>query len=433
MAATLAHLIDEKVYPAMSPLGWETPISSILRDDFVMQDAWATAHVTLNDAASHSSGFGMHDGSLMHEKDGKALTARDIVRNIRNLRPATDHRASFIYSNHMYVVLSHVVETLTGSGVGQTIRKYLWDPLGMSSTYFGLQEAVDSGKPIARGYYWDNSTSKHVAIPYAHLDEISGAGAVLSSVTDYTKWISCLLKQGAPLSAAVHQDIRTPRFISVPEPQLGLDITLYSLGWWRTMFQGQTLFEHSGNTPSHGALVWWMPDMQYGVVVFTNTPNFSREIIMRKIVEDRMNIEPKSRYDLAGTVAVLQKQMDDAIAHADDLLYPNRTISTPPTGNIADLAGSYHNDGYGDIEMRVENKDGKDVLVVERPNMTFPQLFMIHHVTGDSWTAMLYPLHASATPQGFGGVKFNFDEKHRPTGFVLTMQGEEMVKYAKTK
>lgn len=399
-----------------------------------MQDAWAGSHITLNDAASHRSGFGMHDGSLMHEKDGRALGIRDIVRNIRNLPSATEPRASFIYSNHMYVVLSHVVETLTGEGLAKTIRKYLWDPLGMTSTYFGLQDALDSGKPIARGYYWDNSTSKHIAIPYSHLDEIGGAGAVLSSVTDYTKWISCLLKQSAPLSAAVHRDIRTPRIVSVAEPQLGLDVTLYSLGWWRTTFQGQILYEHSGNTPSHGALVWWFPDLKYGVVVFTNTRNFSREILMRKIVEDRMNIEPKSRYDLAGTVAVLQKQMDDAMAHADDILYPNRASPPPdPTGKVADLAGSYRNDGYGEIELRVDHKDGKDMLTIERPNMTFPQLFMIHHVTGDSWTAYLYALNASATPQGFGGVQFRFDDQHRPTGFVLTMQGEETVVYTKVK
>ncbi|KAJ0131992.1 hypothetical protein HZ326_24928, partial [Fusarium oxysporum f. sp. albedinis] len=46
-AATLARLINSGDHPALAN-GWSTTISSIIHDDFVLQDAWATEHITLD-------------------------------------------------------------------------------------------------------------------------------------------------------------------------------------------------------------------------------------------------------------------------------------------------------------------------------------------------------------------------------------------------
>ncbi|KAK1714323.1 beta-lactamase/transpeptidase-like protein, partial [Colletotrichum lupini] len=62
-AAGISLLIDNasatsSVYPGLS---WKTPVSHILRDDFVLSDEWATAHITLEDAMSHRTGYPSHD------------------------------------------------------------------------------------------------------------------------------------------------------------------------------------------------------------------------------------------------------------------------------------------------------------------------------------------------------------------------------------
>lgn len=46
-----------------TPLDWTTPISQIIPDDFVLSDAWATEHLTLEDALSHRTGLPRHDKS----------------------------------------------------------------------------------------------------------------------------------------------------------------------------------------------------------------------------------------------------------------------------------------------------------------------------------------------------------------------------------
>ncbi|KAG8422477.1 Carbamoyl-phosphate synthase [Metarhizium acridum] len=80
-------------------------------------------------------------------------------------------------------------------------------------------------------------------MPFIATAEISGAGAVISSVADYARWVKALLKKGAFLSEATHDDIVRPRFISMAvsmaEPSKGADVTTYALGWFRTSLHGE--------------------------------------------------------------------------------------------------------------------------------------------------------------------------------------------------
>lgn len=102
--------------------GWSTPISSIIRDDFVLQDEWATCHLTLEDAATHRTGMPRHDRASIREINGRKATPRDVVRNMRNLPLTVEPRTRFVYCNAMYVVLSHIIETVTGKGLGDVLR-----------------------------------------------------------------------------------------------------------------------------------------------------------------------------------------------------------------------------------------------------------------------------------------------------------------------
>lgn len=263
-----------------------------------MQDDWSTDHLTLNDAVSHRTGLGDHDGSLSHKINGKNATVRDLVRNIRNLQAASPPRTDFIYCNYMYTVITHVVETVTGKPLRDLFKSMLWDPLGMKSTYYGLQEALDSKKQVARGYYFNNHTQKYAQMPLLYLNEVGGAGALMSNVVDYTKWVKCLLQQTAPFSKAVHRDIQTPRNLDAAQPQLGMDVSLYGLGWWRTTIRGNVVYRHSGAIPSHVALVYWLPDINYGIVMFANSPTAATEMIARKMVDDKLAAPAADRFDM---------------------------------------------------------------------------------------------------------------------------------------
>jgi len=116
-------------------LSWDTPISSIIRDDFVLPDPYFTDHVTIEDALSHRTGMPRHDFSYggINEK-GKKRGVVDGVRSLRNLPLTKGLRTTFQYCNLMFVVASHVIETLTGVWLGDFLRERIWEPLGMNST-----------------------------------------------------------------------------------------------------------------------------------------------------------------------------------------------------------------------------------------------------------------------------------------------------------
>lgn len=298
-AAVIAHLIDSKKYPALVK-GWQTTISSILREDFVLQDEWATNHLTLEDAVAHRTGMPRHDQSasrLVDDDGGKRhATVRDVTRNLRNLRLSEEPRVKFQYCNLMYGVLSHVVETVTGRTLGDVMREVIFEPLGMTSTYLSLDDARASPKHLAAGYYWDQDTGMYVLVEDVSVLEHGGAGAIISNAEDYAKWAKCMLLGEAPFSEAVHRDIRTPRIVQQGMSGAGgKDVTTYALGWERVLYHGHLMYSHSGGMMAAGSAVVWLPDDKLGLVAFGNTSITSHAVIdtvLYKLIDDKLGIAP---------------------------------------------------------------------------------------------------------------------------------------------
>jgi CubicO group peptidase (beta-lactamase class C family) len=104
--------------------------------------------------------------------------------------------------------LSHVVETLTGKWLGDVLSERVWKPLGMTGTYSSLAQAkaaVDNGEAeLARGYLWNNLKGEYSPVEWLDSLAVSGAGAMISNVLDYTKWLRFLIDKGDLLSKEEH-------------------------------------------------------------------------------------------------------------------------------------------------------------------------------------------------------------------------------------
>jgi CubicO group peptidase (beta-lactamase class C family) len=131
VAAAMSLVVDDDKHPQVQ---WNTPISQLIREDFVLENEYATTHTTIEDALSHRSGMPRHDYSYGGEYDGHKGTPRDVVRSLRYLPLTAEPRIRFQYSNIMYAVVGHVIETLEGVWLGDFLRERIWEPLGMEST-----------------------------------------------------------------------------------------------------------------------------------------------------------------------------------------------------------------------------------------------------------------------------------------------------------
>lgn len=275
--------------------GWSTLISSIIRNNFVLQDSWATEHLTLDDAVSHRTGMPRHDLAWHDTKNGNMMTVAETVQKLRHLRPSLEPRAKFQYNNYMYIVLTHIIETLTGKWLGHVLQDTIWHPLDMRHTYLNTTDAIKSELPLATGYNWNYKTKKQMPYPAENTQGSSGASGIISNVIDYAKWVKFLIHQGPEFTPATHQDIRMPRMMD-PTGQW-----LYGLGWNKQHIHGKIAYEHGGSKESFSSEVIWFSDDKYGVLAMSNSGYLGSlvlKIALYNLIEAKFNIAPENCIDV---------------------------------------------------------------------------------------------------------------------------------------
>lgn len=368
------------------PLNWDTPVSSIIRDDFVLADDHPTSHTTLEDALSHRTGLSGHFGAMRWARPDESL--RDAVRKLRHLPLAYSPRSSWDYCNHMYMVVSHALEKVTGIELGALLKKRIWDPLGMNDTYFSIQDVVRSPlrSRVAQGYSWVGDSESFTPEPYMNYAPTTGTGAMVSTVLEYTKWLRALIYKSSPLSPVILDPLVTPRSIILPSEDTYPPgpYHLYALGWFVENYAGEQFYWHSGSWPGFGIMVGFVPSREFGFAIMGNT------------VDAR----------LVGK-AMYMRLMEKMLGLGDgpqglDSPEPSKWSkpSTPTTNlhhslPLEDYAGSYIHPAYGRVTFHVRPADGK-TLSADLMDRTIATRLDLEHRNGEFFTGTLY------TPGGGG-------------------------------
>jgi hypothetical protein len=167
----------------------------------------------------------------------------------------------------------------------------------MHSTYFELEDALAGPEHLSRGYAWQEDIQELRPMPFLQSGAVNGAGAIISNVIDFSKWLRCLINKDQPFSEAVHNEIRRSRM--VVDVEFMQDSPVYALSWFHTTLYGKKVYWHSGGTITHSALVYWFPDDNYGVTIFANSYTALEPILMYKLIEDRFQVPENQRNDIA--------------------------------------------------------------------------------------------------------------------------------------
>ncbi|KAL8731901.1 MAG: hypothetical protein Q9181_004152, partial [Wetmoreana brouardii] len=394
-AAALALLIEDSANSS-DPLKWRTPISSLIREDFVLPDEYATTHITLEDAASHRTGMPRHDSSY----GGSGFELRDVVQNLRNLPLTAEIRTRFQYCNMMYMTLSYVIERLTGSWLGDVLWDRIWKPLNMTRTYFSFsqaQQAVENGAAeLARGYVWNNQTQEYVETEWMDQPLVSGAGHVISNVEDYVKWLRFLMDQSPPLSKAGHMSLRHPRMVLEDQVLPGFTGTsAYALGWNVENYHGEPIISHSGGLRGFGSLVGYLPNRQYGIVVMGNTAETSAIVeymLFFRLLDDYLGVEQKDRGDLVAVIEkLLLKPKVEQLRDPIKALYPKAPTgkdAIPLSRPLEDYTGTYYNKGYRNVNITL-SQDEQHLHSIT--NHSFAYELEFQHVSGEFFVVKGYP------------------------------------------
>lgn len=333
----------------------------LLPGEFILSDEWATNHVTLEDALSHRTGCARHDLSL-------AKDPQDALRRLQHLPMATEPRVKFHYSNMMYAVAGYLVEKLAGMTLSTFFHKYLWEPMHLNETFLGLYDPAlnTSGLLVADEYYYNKLTDDYMRIDHPDVSPDEGAGAVVSNVLDYAKYLRVMMDEGAPLSKAGHRELKTPRSFYQPSGPPFVGPMTYTLGWMSGIFQGEQIWLHSGQVNMFTTWMLMVPSRGFGIAVMTNSASKAMTLVLYRIIYDLFDVEDKDRFDFAAKYGRSPKasqfkltcsrfkndehDQDRYLATCSKRLYPH--LPSPPlapTVPLANHTGIFYDAGYGEV------------------------------------------------------------------------------------
>jgi hypothetical protein len=349
----------------------------------------------------------------------------------------------------MYVVMTELLETVTGIKLETILQERFWGPLGMRSTSFTMP-AVQSKVDLARGYFWDSTAKKYLPEPYLDLLPISGAGATISTVNDYALWIKALLSaadlhsttnHSSPLTPAIFHDLVTPRtiisdtgFSEPTNPWAFANPALYSLGWFNMKVGGETIITHEGGLTGFGTAVYLLPEHNFGIAMMGNTAVTSNQaqaelasVLLKRRLGKTGRIGYSRFYTMEDTLRAASRAMAPSSKSskeepAGDSREAPQTASLPLPGVLSDFAGLYTHPAYGLLNFTVSSTTSSStpILLATVSPRTWPRRLSLRHTTDT-----VFALTISA-PHGLGEnmIWKEEDDDTRKAIFKFGLDGE---------
>ena len=351
-------------------IDWDTPIREYV-PDLRFYDDYTTDNCTLRDVLCHRTGVPRHEYSWY----GTSFTRAELLHNLRYLEPNKPFRTTYQYNNYGYLVAGYVLETVSGKTYEQLLEEYIFQPLGMtrSNAYLDLIEGdPDHATPYDRlnGRGMTGSVecpfyrtpvedySKGIGSPFAP------AGSINSCARDMLKWVQLHLQNGRwndqqLISEASMAELHKPNILSgsqgIPGKESLPEFVSYAMAWQVENYRGYKVLSHGGNINGFSAFTCFVPELQLGVVAYTNlTMTLQHNAIGRTVLDCFMDAEPTDW---------MQRHYDFAVEHlasAEDFyakLRGPQVAGTAPTYDLKAYEGTFARPGYG--KLRITAQDGK--------------------------------------------------------------------------
>jgi CubicO group peptidase (beta-lactamase class C family) len=215
--------------------------------------------ITVRHLVTHSSG--LKDDLGQH----KIVTVEDAVKAASALPLSYKPGEKSAYGLIDYVVLTLIIEKVTGTRFQAFLRERIFQPLGMTASKFdnttedGPIRVSDLLKQRATIYNWAEGKQKNFAFLYPSWTY--SAGGLYSSASDLSKWIVAL-DTGKLLSRTTLEQMWARQKLND-----GKDNS-FGIGWVIKTYRGRKTVGHSGGPALADILRF--PDEELTIVVLTN-------------------------------------------------------------------------------------------------------------------------------------------------------------------
>ena len=396
-SASMGMLVDE------GRVTWDDTVRKWL-PYFQLKDPYVTESFAIRDLLTHRSG--LERGDMLWAATN--YDREQVVRHLRYLNMEHPFRTTYGYSNNMFITAGTVIAAVTGKPWDDFVKQRIFIPLGMTRTNTSVKDLVgmnDVAQPheVIRG--------KLQVVPYWNLDNEGPGGSINSSVNDMAQWLRLQLAGGVHdghrlISQKSLDETHTPETIIrltprdyklLPDPHY----STYAMGWQVQDYRGRTLIQHGGAIDGMRSRVAMVPEAHFGFVILSNRGqgNVLYDVIRNRILDAFLGAPARD-----WSAEYLAVARADSVRGAQEIASydSSRVMGTKPSLALAQYAGTYVSEAYGNATFAVE---GGHLVMRIGPHMV-GDLSHWHYDTfrsnwrgGDDW----------------GMITFHLDDRGKPT------------------
>ena len=223
--------------------------------------------ITIFHLLTHTSGIPSFTGFPDYPKlEPFATTTAELVARFRDKPLEFEPGAKWNYSNSGYLLLTHLLEKISGEAYEKFVQENIFNPLGMKDTGYDSNSAVILHR--ASGYVHINDRFENAS--FIHMSVPRGAGGLYSTTEDLLKWEQGLFG-GKLLKAASLEEMITPFKDD------------YAFGLGVRMVGGHKLIDHGGGIEGFNTLLAYYPEDKLTLVVLANVNGRAPEEIATKL------------------------------------------------------------------------------------------------------------------------------------------------------
>lgn len=179
----------------------------------------------------------------------------------------------FAYCNSGFLLLTRVLESVTGEALEALLQRYFFTPLNMKQTRLARRDVPWlEGRAVPYCVVGGKPEQGRWSIP------LDGAGGLISTVDDLLLWASWVSDPASPYAAIF-------RRMATAHPYADGSESLYGMGFTVMPYRGQPSYGHHGQLPGVFAEIAWYPALNATLVLLANTDEINPFLLGRQLAD----------------------------------------------------------------------------------------------------------------------------------------------------
>lgn len=262
--------------------------------------------VTLRNLLNHTGGFReIYNFLPMEGRAGEDHIDREEAIRIVQRQPELQAKpdSEYNYNNTGFILLSMVVERVSGKTFPEFMKERIFEPLGMADTRVKSHQGEiipGASTPYVPAEEGGWRSARDLAAS-------AGAGGIYTTIRDMTRWM--LNYRDATVGGSEAIELLTTRNVLADG-----DTTNYGLGLGIGERRGRTVYRHTGGDTAHRTYFSYFPELEAGIFLSSNNATFrfpSVVEIEEMFLGDRL--DPVEEDDAAIVEATMSPERMEAI------------------------------------------------------------------------------------------------------------------------